>query len=85
MQGHVLNLAEDNHILSAGTYLIIPEGAIVVPELPEGDIIDYRYENGEFIYDPIPRQKQIQPNITNLDLLEAQVVYTAMMTKTLLE
>ena len=50
---------------------------------PEGDITQYRYEEGVFVYDPLPQQDQQIP--TQLDRIEAQLVYTAMMTDTLLE
>ena len=84
----VLNLAEDNHILSAGIYHVeIPQGAITSEYLPdEGHpIIDYRFENGEFIYDPLPEPEPFDPGPSQLDRIEAQVVYTAMMTDTILE
>ena len=51
-----LNLADDNRILSAckvlpnGNY----EGIPIVETLPEGDITDYLYAGGEFVYDPKP-------------------------------
>ena len=51
---YVLNIAEDGRILSAGIYHITPPtGAVMVDELPEGRVTDYRYEGG-FIYDPLP-------------------------------
>lgn len=53
-------------------------------DLPEGRIIDYKYVNGEFVFDPIVNE--ITENVpSQLDLIEAQVTYTAMMTGTLLE
>lgn len=53
---YLLNLAEDGRILSAG---VAPEGAddagwVVVDELPEGDVYEYRYADGTYIYDPLP-------------------------------
>ena len=84
----VLDLAEDNHITMASIYHVeIPQGAITVDELPDEDkfITDYRFENGEFIYDPLPKLEPIEPGPFDIDRLEAQVAYTAMMTDTLLE
>ena len=52
--------------------------------LPEGDITAYRYENGAFLYDPLPEEEP-EALPTPLDVLEAQVTYTAMMTDTLLK
>lgn len=84
----VLDLAEDNHITMAAIYHVeIPAGAITVDEIPdEGySIVDYRYENGEFIFDPLPEPEPFDPGPNRFDILEAQVTYTAMVTNTLLE
>ena len=61
-----------------------PEEAIHVESLPEGNVLDYKYINGEFVYDPLPIRKP-EPEPTQLDRIEAQLTYTAMMTDTLLE
>ena len=79
----VLNLGQDGRILSAAFRNDGSCGAVAVAELPEGDITQYRYEEGVFVYDPLPQQDQQIP--TQLDRIEAQLVYTAMMTDTLLE
>lgn len=82
---YALNLAEDGHILSASFYNEhTPKDAVLVDELPEGNITDYLFVNGEFVYDPIPVEPVVEEP-TQLDLIEAQVTYTAMMTDTLLE
>lgn len=85
---YALNLSEDYHILSASfCNKFTPEDAIRVDALPEGNIIDYKYINGEYVYEPInepePELPKAQPS--QLDIIEAQVTYTAMMTDTLLE
>ena len=81
---YALNLNSDNRILSATFPQYAPVDAIIVASLPEGNIADYLYQNDEYIYDPIsvvePEDKPSQ-----LDIIEAQVTYTAMMTDTLLE
>lgn len=83
---YALNLAEDYRILSA--CMILPNGIYdgmpFVDILPEGNIADYLYVNNEYIYNPIPiiEVKEIP---SQLDIIEAQVTYTAMMTDTLLE
>lgn len=79
----VLNLGQDGRILSAAFRNDGSCGAVAVAELPDGDITQYRYEEGVFVYDPLPQQDQQIP--TQLDRIEAQLVYTAMMTDTLLE
>lgn len=82
---HVLNLSDDNRVLSVGTYYCdIPEDAVCVESFPEGDIYEYRYVDGEFIHDPLPVEEIIETP-SQLDIIEAQVTYTAMMTNTFLE
>ena len=80
---YVLNLADDGRVLSAGEQLYIPKGATVVETIPSGDTYDYRYVNGEYIYDPLPVEEIVEIP-TQLDEIQAQVAYTAMMTDTLI-
>ena len=79
---YACTLAEDGRVLCATFEKYAHGDALVTDTLPEGDITDYRYVGGEFIYDPLPVEEE---QITQMDRLEAQVVYTAMMTDTLLE
>lgn len=83
---YVLNLAEDNRILSA--WAIIKgqdyDGMPIVDALPDGDVSDYLYIDGQYVYDPLPVEV-VEEQASQLDILEAQVTYTAMMTDTLLE
>ena len=81
---YALNLAEDGRILSATYPQYVPADAVIVDALPEGNIADYRYVDGEFVHDPLPVE-EIEEKPSQLDILEAQVTYTAMMTDTLLE
>lgn len=61
---YVLNLSEDKRILSA--WIVLPngnyDGMPIVEELPDGDVTDYRYENGVYIYDPLPEPEQPDPS-----------------------
>ena len=81
---YALNLAEDGRVLSVTYEKYAPEDAVIVDALPEGDVSQYRYVGGEFVYDPIP-EIVVDENPTQLDRIEAQVFYTAMITNTLLE
>ena len=81
---YALNLAEDGRVLSVTFEKYAPVNAVIVEELPEGDVSSYRYVGGEFIYDPVP-VVEVEEQPTQLDRIEAQVTYTAMMTDTLLE
>lgn len=83
---YALNIAEDKRILSACVVLANRSynNMPLVDTLPEGNIADYLYINNEYIYDPIP-VVEIEETPSQLDIIEAQVTYTAMMTNTLLE
>ena len=81
---YALNLAKDGRILSVTFEKYAPKDAVPVEELPEGNVADYRWDNG-FVYDPQPKEPEPEEMPTQLDILEAQVTYTAMMTDTLLE
>lgn len=82
---YALNLGDDGRILSATYPEYAPEDAVTVDALPEGDISEYRYVDGEFIHDPLPEPEPEPATPTQLDRVEAQTMYTALMTDTLLE
>ena len=50
---YALNLAEDGRILSATYEKYAPENAVLVDTLPDGDISDYLYQDGSYVYDPL--------------------------------
>lgn len=83
---YALNLGEDGRILSSTFDNLAPAKQPRVDELPNGGkkITEYKYINGNFVYDPIPVEP-VEEEPTQLDRIEAQVTYTAMMTDTLLE
>lgn len=82
-----LNLSQDNRILSACK--VLPHGVYtgmpIVDNIPNDNIYDYQYIDNEFIYNPLPVIEESIQQPTQLDTIEAQVTYTAMMTGTLLE
>lgn len=51
---YALKLGEDGRILYATYPEFAPQDAVIVDALPEGDITDYLYVDGEFAYDPLP-------------------------------
>lgn len=79
---YALNLSEDNRILSA--CIVLPRGTYVgqpiVDTLPEGNLPDYLYENGEFIYSPLPKEEPCEPTTPSLEdrvsILETKVNIT---------
>lgn len=51
---YALNLAEDGRILSATYEKYALADTVLVDELPEGNIADYLYQEGEYVYSPVP-------------------------------
>lgn len=68
---YALNLAEDGRILSVTFEKYALEDAVKVEEFPEGNVADYRYVDGEFIYDPLPEPEQPKPEPTAEEILNA--------------
>lgn len=60
---YALNLADDGRVLSA--WVVLPHGSYtgmpIVDVLPEGNLPDYRYVDGEYIYDPLPKPEPVEP------------------------
>lgn len=54
---YALNLTEDKRILSATYPKYAPADAVIVEALPEGDISDYLYADGLYVYEPLPKQE----------------------------
>lgn len=51
---YALNLNLDNRILSATYDRFAPPEQPRVETLPDGNVSDYLFVNGEYVYDPIP-------------------------------
>ena len=66
-----LNLDADNRILSACVCLEGFEYENLVDALPEGDISDYKYIGGEYVYDPLPEPEPQPTEPTADDVLDA--------------
>lgn len=80
---YALNIGEDNRILSATYEEYAVEGMPIVDALPSGetpeenDISNYRYVDGEYIYDPLPQPEPPAPAETTDDVLNALLGITA--------
>ena len=69
-------LKENNRIGSVYAEKFIPDGAIRVETVPEDDLWDYVYQDGKFIYDPLPVPEPSEPQPTQeerIAALEAQL------------
>lgn len=67
---YALNLDIDNRILSVTFDEYALEEQPRVEELPEGDISDYRYVDGEYVYDPLPEPEPQPVEPTADDVLD---------------
>ena len=70
MSKYALNLDEDGRILSVTYEEYITTNMKLVDTLPDGNIADYKYINGEFIYDPLPEPIHSQEPTTE-DIINA--------------
>ena len=61
VQLYALNLAEDGRVLSITLDQYGADGQPRVTEFPNDDVSDYRYVDGEFIYDPQPEPPEPEP------------------------
>ena len=75
---YALNIrADDNRILSATYEEYAVEGMPIVDALPggetpeENDIGNYKYVDGEYVYDPLPAPPEPEPVETTDDVLNA--------------
>lgn len=67
---YALNLNADDRILSACVVLpSTPETMPRVDSLPDGDINDYLYVDGEYVYDPLPVPPEPTPEPTADELI----------------
>lgn len=64
-----LNLDSDNRIFSACICLEGQEYINIVDTLPESDITDYKYVDGEYVYDPLPSLEPTSPEPTTDDII----------------
>lgn len=56
-----LVLDADNRIVDAPVQRYAPTDSIIVDKLPEGNLPDYLYINGKYVYDPLPKPEQPEP------------------------
>ena len=69
---YALNLDSDNRILSAWTVLSIGnyDGMPIVDTLPDGDITDYLYVDGQYVYEPLPEPEPAPTEPTADEVLD---------------
>ena len=65
---YALNLSDDGRILSVTFDKYAPAEQPRVEALPDGDITEYRYVDGEYIHDPLPTV-EVEPVQSTEELL----------------
>ncbi len=65
---YALNLNTDGRILSATFPQYAHGNVVIVNSLPEGNIADYLYIDGNYVYDPIP-----VPELSNVPTPEERI------------
>jgi len=72
---YALNLNEENRILSVTFDEFAPPEQPRVESLPDGDISEYQYIDGEFIHDPLPEVVDKSAIIAELKQMLADTDY----------
>lgn len=70
---YALNLAENGRILSATYEKYASNNTVLVDSLPDGDIYDYLYVDGEYIYEPMPKPEDPVAEPTADEVLNAML------------
>lgn len=66
---YALDLGDDGRILSVTYEQYATDGMPIVDILPDGDISDYRYEEGQYILDPLPVTESSDDEISESEAL----------------
>lgn len=85
---YALNInKETNRILSA--WVVLPngnyDGMPIVDTLPDGNLPDYLWQDGAFIYDPLPIPEEPEPEPTAEERIAALEEENAMLMECILE
>lgn len=70
---YALNLGPDGRCLSAAPANLAPIGATLVPYLPDGNLYDYRYKEGIYIYDPVPESESEPAEVASDEVTTADM------------
>ena len=68
---YALNLGENNRILSVTFDQYAPPSQPRVDVLPDGNVSDYLYVSGAYVYDPLPVPPTPEPQPTADEILNA--------------
>lgn len=80
-----LVLDENNRIVFATAQRYAPADAIIVDNLPDGNLHDYLFIDGEYVYDPLPVPEPSDPQPTQEERIQQLEEQNAMLTECILE
>ena len=72
---YALNLDANNRILSVTYDEYAPPEQPRVDRVPDGDVYDYKYISGEYVYDPLPKEVDNSDRIAELKQKLAETDY----------
>lgn len=72
---YALKLSEDNRILFATFEEYATDDMPKVETLPDGDISDYKYVDGVYVYEPLPKADDNSTRIAELKQMLADTDY----------
>lgn len=67
----VIDVGPDNRITGVRYPKFADHGDTVVDKLPEGDPLDYKYVDGQFVHDPLPKPPEPEPEPPISEQLDA--------------
>ena len=68
---YALNLADDGRILSVTYEQFAAPGMPIVDNIPEGNVSDWLFVDGHYVYDPLPVPPEPTPEPSADDILNA--------------
>lgn len=68
-----LNLDKDGRILSATFQKFAPADSVLVNAIPDGNIYEYRYVDGEFVHDPLAEPEAEPTHKGGLDIYSNRI------------
>lgn len=68
---YALNLADDGRILSVTYEQFAAPGQPIVDTLPEGNVNDWKFVGGQYVFDPLPVPPEPTPEPSADDILNA--------------
>ena len=80
---YAINLNDDNRVLRATISGHADAESIIVDNLPDGNLPDYKYVDGEYVYDPLPKPEEppaVETVEEKIERVEANLLYFSMMT-----